>query len=107
MAQLTIYVYRVNDHEYGAGFGLQGCKRLGEIVEQWPIATPKDAKFVASHGTAYWKASDQVSKLADLACELLTRDPTFDYQPPQAPRIEVKPLKPRRSWFGWLRGEAT
>jgi hypothetical protein len=109
---MMIYVYRVSDREYGAGFGEQGCKARGEIIERWPINTPEDAQFVARHGTAYWKASEKVSKLADIAHKLLTVDPTF-IEEPEKQRIVVveteKHSKPRKSWLSWFKtaGETT
>ena len=100
---MMLYVYRVNDHEYGAGFGYEGCKRLGDIVEQWPMYTPEQAKFVAQHGTAYWKATDKVSKLAELAYELLRADPTFLENTEKVSVVRVEVEKPRRSWFRWFK----
>jgi hypothetical protein len=107
VAALTIYVYRVNDREFGAGFGESGCRKRGEIVEKWPINTPSDARFVASHGTAYWKTYDQVSKLANIAFELLTSDPTFTEEPAKpaiAAQAQISAPKPSRwAWLAWFR----
>lgn len=104
-----MYVYRVSDTEYGAGFGEMGCKDRGTIVEEWPVNSASDAKFLATHGTAYWKAADRVSKLADLIAELIELDPTFlkDHVRERIVRIEVE--KPRKWWFRWFNraGEAT
>lgn len=101
---LVLYVYRVSESEYGVGFGKKGCVQLGQIVEEWPIRSASDARFVAKHGTAYWKASEKVSRLADLACELLTRDPTFVEC---LSLVEAqKPAKARPWWLAWLKPAA-
>lgn len=106
---MILYVYRVSDREYGCGFGEKGCKALGEIVEQWPINSADDARFVARHGTAYWKAADKVSRVADLVRELITLDPTFLEQNVVEKVVVIESTKPRRSWFSWLKlsGEST
>ena len=105
---MKLYVYRISDREYGAGLGERGCKALGTIVEEWPINTPEDAKFVSRHGTAYWKASDKVSKLADLVSQIMTMDPTFVETTVEKIRV-VQVAAPRKSWFRWFRaaGEST
>lgn len=87
---VKLYVYRINDREYGAGLGLEGCERQGSIVEEWPLNTRDEAKFLATHGTSYYGATDKVSRIADLVYELMTEDSTF--QPPAtAQRIQMKP----------------
>jgi hypothetical protein len=99
---VILYVYRISDHEYGAGFGEKACKALGTIVEEWPINSADDARFVARHGTAYWKASDKVSRIAELIRELITLDPTFLEQSVVERLVVVEADKPRKAWLSWL-----
>ena len=100
---MMLYVYRVNEREYGAGFGEKGCKERGTIVEEWPINNADDAKLVAKHGTAYWKASDRVSKIADLVHDLLTADPTFLESTEKERLVLIERERPRRSWLRWFK----
>ncbi len=74
---MKLYVYRINDHEYGVGTSLPACEALGKIVEEWPLNTVADGVFLAQHGTNYFGASDKVSKLADLFTEVMRLDPGF------------------------------
>lgn len=78
---LNLYVYRISDHEYSAGFSREGCEQRGAIVECWPLHTPQHAKFVEGHGTSYLGASEQVCKLAAAARELLLIDQTLNRGP--------------------------
>jgi hypothetical protein len=78
---VKLYVYRVNEREYGAGLGLQECERRGTIVERWPLNTREQARFLAARGTSYHGASDQVSRIADAVHVLMMLDPTYRPDP--------------------------
>ena len=43
------------------------CARRGRIVERWAVDTEQQIRFVKSHGTAFYGAYEQVSKLAHRA----------------------------------------
>jgi hypothetical protein len=89
---VNLYVYRISDSEYGAGLGRAGCEKLGVIVESWPVSTPAQAKFLASHGTSYHGASEKVSRLANLLVDLMTADPTYGEAEPPKPVIKHEPI---------------
>jgi hypothetical protein len=104
---LKLYVYRVNERQYGVGLGVRGCEQRGDIVEEWPLDTPDDARFLATHGTSYYGVSGKVSRIADLVFELMSEDPTF-VPPESLPRTvpTPEPIKPKpglfpriKSWF--------
>jgi hypothetical protein len=101
MGEMNLYVYRVDERTYGAGFGRKGCESRGSIVETWPMNTPEQAALVASHGTAYAGASEAVSRLAELAGHLMKADPTFEPTTVITQVIEVPAPKPR-SWLSRL-----
>lgn len=89
---MKLYVYRISDHQYGAGLGLEECSRRGTIVEKWPLNTPEQARFLATHGTSYAGASDHVSRIADAVHVLMLLDPTYRPGPDEIPRpIETQP----------------
>lgn len=93
---MKLYVYRINDHEYGAGLGKGECQKLGTIVEEWPLNSISAAEFLKGHGTNYHGASEKVCRIADAVYELMRLDPTFRTEPDKAelPTIEVKPIEP-------------
>jgi hypothetical protein len=87
---MKLYVYRISDREYGAGIGREKCEQLGAIVEEWPLNTPAEAKFLAGHGTSYHGASAKVSRIADRMHELMAADPTFSEPEPKPAPEPVK-----------------
>jgi hypothetical protein len=107
-SDVKLYVYRINDHEYGAGIGKAKCEQLGTIVEEWPLNSRVEASFLASHGTSYHGASEKVSRIADAVHDLMVIDPTFSIEPEikapspyPIPVIETKPNLLQRiyQWF--------
>jgi len=78
---MNLYVYRVNEREYGAGLGLEECQKRGTIVERWPLNTPEQVRFVASHGTSYGNATQMVTRIANVVHDLMVLDPTFRPEP--------------------------
>lgn len=106
---MKLYVYRISDHEYGAGLGRAECEQRGPIVEQWPLDTIEQVKFLKGHGTSFAGVTGHVSKIADLVYELMRLDQTFRSEPEEpveSPKpIDTKPaVKPGllqriKSWF--------
>lgn len=88
---MNLYVYRVNEREYGAGVGLEECQKRGTIVERWPLNTPEQVRFVATHGTSYGNATHQVTRIANVIHDLMVLDPTFRPEPDKVIAIAPKP----------------
>lgn len=75
---MNIYVYRIDDHHYGAGFLRRACEKRGEIVEIWPIDDKKQITHLKSRGTKFGNDPAIVSRLAERAEKFIGGIPESD-----------------------------
>ena len=92
---MNLYVYRLSATEYGAGLGLDECRKRGEIIERWPLNTPEQAAFLARHGTHYAGAMHLVTRMANLVHELMVIDPTFRPEPDKPITASIPQPQPK------------
>lgn len=93
---MKLYIYRVNDREYGASTSLSASEAKGTVVESWPLNTLEEAKFLAHHGSNFYGISEKVSKLADTFATVFTLDPYYskaDEQPKPIVRQKMSLLQ--------------
>lgn len=93
---MKLYIYRVNDHEYGVTTSLIAADKRGKIVEQWPLNTMADAAFLAQHGTSFYGASDTVTKLCELFMAVMRLDPDF-VKADDPPIVKIDTLPERKT----------